>query len=381
MRRSIDRGRAVRATLSNAVPLFGVAALGWPAGVLLVVYWIEGGVALLRGTLQASFARQEPEYGVIPGAVPGKALDDKRGGVSVGPLPPIYPRNARAVFAAASVLLIFWPVGAGVVAAATVDTTVPVGPVSLAVVGVVFGHAVGLVEYLRSEQYASVSVRSALFGRSSVGVLVVGVGVVGLLSAASAPSAVLLVVVSIKFVADLSIGDHEETSDDPTEWDDDSSEVETPDGPPTATFRADRRSLLARAAGFGPLYLLVPPYLFGAIGAVGVGLLAGLGAGLLALGAAVVVTAVAVAVRTDVEVGHLEYRVYRDRIVAYDTLLDASQWALKRRTIEDATVASSVVDSIRPGTRTVVVSTFGDDRRLRALERPEAFVESVTTDR
>ena len=380
MRRPIDRSRAVRAAFSNVVPLLGVAVLGWPASLLLVVYWIEGGVALLRGAFQALFARQEPEYGTIPGVVPGKAVADKRGGVSVGSLPPIYPRNARAVFAAVSVLLIFWPIGGGVVATA-VDTAVPVGAVLLAVAGVVIGHAAGLVEYLRSERYAGVSVRLALFGRSTVGVLVFGVAGAGLLSIVSAPSAVLLAVVSLKFVADLLIGDGEETDADLTGWDGESSEVETPDGSPTATFRADRQSLLARAAGFGPLYLLVPPYLFAAAGAVSVGLFVGPGAGVSAFGVAVVVTAVAVAVRTDIEVGHLEYRVYRDRIVAYDTLLDAPQWALKRKTIEDATVASSVFDPIRPGTRTVVVSTFGDDRRLRALERPEAFVAAVTADR
>lgn len=380
MGRSIDLSQGVRAALSNGVTLLGVAALGWPASVLLVVYWLEAGVALLRGASQALFARREPEYSFIPGAVPGAALTDKRGGISVGSLPPIYPRNGRAVFAAIIVLLIFWPIGGGVVAV-TVGPDVSVGPVLLAASGIVIGHAVGFVEYLQSERYRRVSVRSALSGRYTLGVLVFGVGGVGLLSVVSAPSSLLLFVVLAKLAGDLLIGRAERTDDELTEWNEESSEIKTPDVSPEETFRSDRRALFVRAAVFGLVYLLIPPYLFTVIGAVVVGLFVGPFAGLLTLGAAAVVTAASVATRTDLDVGHLEYRVYRDRIVAYDTLLDAPQWTVEDRTIEGVTVESSVFDSVRPGGPTVLLSTFGDDRRLRALRRPEAFVEAVTHSR
>lgn len=375
MGRSIGLAHGTRAVLSNGVTLFGVAALGWPVSVLLVVYWLEAGVALLRGTCQALFARRNPEYAFIPSAVPGDALTDKRGGVSVGPFPPIYPRNLKGVFAGLTVLIIFWPVGGGVVAM-TVGPTVPVEPVLIAISGVVAGHAVGLADYFFTERYADVSVRSALSGRYTLSVLVFGVGGVGALLIAAVPSVVLSVVVVGKLAGDL-LFDRRETDDNLTAWDESSSPVETPDNAPTATFRPDRRTLFVRAAGFGVLYLLVPPYLFTVLGAVVVGLFVGPLAGALAFGGAVVVTAVGVAARTDIKLGHLEYRVYPDQIVAYDTLLGTPQWVVEHRTVESVTIESSVLDRVRPGTPTVVVSTYGEQQRLRALERPEAFVETV----
>ena len=119
--------------------------------------------------------------------------------------------------------------------------------------------------------------------------------------------------------------------------------------------------------------------MFLGLAAIVAGLIGGLVVGVAVFGVGIVVAMLGLAVRTDVERGHLEYHVYPDRIVAYDGLLDAPQWSIDRSKIEEVTIKPSRLDRIRPGSRTVVVSTYGDDRRLRALRRPEAFTDASSS--
>jgi hypothetical protein len=113
----------LRAGLTNLVAVIGVATLGWSAGALLVVYWVEAGVALVRGILQGPFAKREPEDGtpeqrrVKDRYMPLSSWDDKRSGVSIGLLPPVYPRNMSGVLSSTIVMLI--------VAVSRSTTTVP----------------------------------------------------------------------------------------------------------------------------------------------------------------------------------------------------------------------------------------------------------------
>lgn len=376
---SDSRIRVGRALLANLVPVVGIAALDWSVAALLIVYWVEAAVVTLRGAFQGLFARREPGAVALT-SLPGQSWDEKRGGVAFGPLPPIYPRNVHVVLSGLGALLVFWPF-AGAAVAAVVDTAggVPVGGVTLAVVGVVASNVVGAVDYLRHERHADCSVRSAMPGRYVFGVFMLGIGGLYALQRAAAPSVVLIAAASAKLLVDLLVAgfDSEDRLDD---WAEEPLERKLPEGEPIATVRTDRRSLHLRAPTLTPLFLIAPPYVVFSLVAALAGVFVGWQTGVATLGVAAVVVALGRVVGADVEHGHIEYRVYPTRLVAYDTLLDAPQWVVERRTIENVTVASSVLDAVGRDARTVVVSTYCDDRRLQAVERPEAFVDAVTAE-
>ena len=373
--------REVRAGLTNLVAVLGVAVFGWSASALLVVYWVEAGVAMVRGIIQGPFAKRERED-LTPGErrVRGKytplaSWEDKRGGVSIGPLPPIYPRNMSAVLGSVIVMIIFWPIAGGLVVA-TVGAELPVGTVLLAVISVVAGHAVGLINYFRNDRYVENTVGSAMSRRYVIGILVLGVGGVFVLSRASPPSVLFLIVAVGKLLADLAVTRAEASNDPLTEWDEDPLEGRVPEEEPTAVFKPNRRDLLLRAAGIAPFFILIPPYMFVGLAAVFAGLIGGLVPGVAVFAVGMVMAILGLVVRIDVERGHVEYHVYPDRIIAYDGLLNASQWSIDRNVIEDVTITPSKLDQVRPGSPTVVVSTYGNDRHLRALRRPDAFVDA-----
>jgi hypothetical protein len=374
----------MRAVLTNVVPVLGVAVLGWSAGALLVVYWVEAGVALARGIIQGPFARRDPEdmtagqQTIRDSYIPLSSWENKRGGVSIGPLPPVYPRNMSTVSSSATVALIFWPIAGGLIVA-TVGTEFPIGTVLLAVVGVVAGHAVGLINYFRNDRYLEKTVGSAMSRRYTIGIFVLGVGGMLVLSRASPPSVLFLVVAVGKLLADLAIAVAEASNDPLTRWDEESLDEQVPEEEPTAVFEPNRRDLLLRAAGIAPFFIMIPPYMFAGLAAIVAGLIGGLVVGVAVFAVGVVVVVLSMMMRTDVERGHLAYQVYPDRIVAHDGLLDAPQWSVNRNKIEEVTTEPSRLDRFRPGSRTVVVSTYGDDRRLRALRRPDAFIDASSS--
>jgi hypothetical protein len=375
----------VRATLTNLVVVLGVAVFGWSAGALLLVYWVEAGVALARGIIQAPFARRDPgemtagQQTVRDTYIPLSSWDDKSGCVSIGPLPPIYPRNISTMLTSAVVTLIFWPIAGGLVIAA-VGAEFPIGTVLLAVVGVIAGQTVGLVNYFRNDRYVENNVVSAMSRRYTIGILVLGVGGVFAISRASPPSVLFLVVAVGKLLADLAIARAEASNDPLTDWDEETLAEQIPTEEPTAVFETDRQNLLLRAAGMAPFFIFIPPYIFVGVAAVLAGLFGGIVAGVAVFALGMVIAILSLVVRIDVERGHLEYHVYPDRIVAYDRLLDAPQWSVDRTKIEETDIKPSRRDRIRPGSRTVVVSTYGDDHRLRALQRPESFVDASSSD-
>ncbi|ESS10551.1 MAG: hypothetical protein A07HR60_02566 [uncultured archaeon A07HR60] len=365
--------------VANMVVLLGVGMFGWSASVLLVVYWVEAGVAIVRGAVQGLFAEHTPTELAIDHKLPLSSWADKRGGVSVWVLPPMYPRNIPVVVASIIVLVMFWPI-VGVIVLATIEAGGSlVSPVSvgIGVVSLVIGHGVGFAEYVVSEQYTDLSVRSALLRRQVLSMFVLGVGGVIVFANTTPPAILLVVVVGVKLVGDIVFGQPERT-DSLTEWDDsDSLERGIPDTEPIETFRLSRLSLLARQLGYIPLYLLVPPYLLVALVVVPAGLIGGRGIGVVAGIVAVVTTAIGLIVRQTVQTAYLEYHVYPDQIVAHDTLLDTPQWTVSRPNVTDVTIASSRLDGIRPGNRTVVVSIYDETYRIQGLRRPEAFVESI----
>jgi hypothetical protein len=351
--------------------------LDWSVGALLLVYWIESGVAIARGLFQGLFAQREPRDTAVPSML-GGSWSEKRGGVSVGPFPPIYPRNVHIVFSGIVVLVLFWPVVGGVAGLAANSTAgeVPVGSVAVAVVGVFASNTVAAVDYVRNERYTNCTARSAVPQRYVFGVFLFGVGGLYALERAAAPSVVFAAAAAGKLLVDLFVTGFE-PDDGLGDWADEPLEERVPAGEPAAVFRTDRRGLLARAPVLVPLYLLAPPYTVLPLAAGIVGLAFGLGAGLATLGVAAAAVTVGRVVGADVESGHVEYRVYPRRIVAYDTLLDAPQWTVRPGTVENVTTTETAFERVLPGGPTVAVSTYDEDRRLYALERPEAFVETV----
>lgn len=377
MIQSDDTTRITRAVLANLVAVVGVAVLDWSVTALLLVYWIESGVAIARGLFQGLFAQREPGDTAVP-SLPGGSWSEKRGGVSLGPLPPIYPRNVHVVFSGIVVLVLFWPVVGGVVALAADSTAggVPVWSVGVAIIGVFISNGVAVVDYVRSERYTNCTARSAVPQRYVLGVFLFGIGGLYALEQAAAPPVVFAAAAAAKLLVDLFVTGFE-PDDGLGDWADEPLDEHVPAGEPAAVFRTDRRALSVRALGLVPLYLIAPPYTVFPLAAGIVGLAFGLGAGVATLGVAAAVVTVGRLVGASVEYGHLEYRVYSNRIVAYDTLLDTTQWTVRPKTVEDITLTSSVFDSVLPGGTTVVVSMYDEERRLYALDHPEAFVETV----
>jgi len=367
--------RDVYPVWSAVVVLLGVILFGWSASALLVVYWVEAGIAIVRGTVQGLFAERTPGDLSIDHRLPLSSWGEKRGGVSLWVLPPIYPRNVPIVIAGIIVLVLFWPIAGGMVLVG-LEPGIPAGSVLVAVVSLFVGHGVRFVDYITRGRYTDASVRSVLLRRETVSVFVLGVGGLIVYRYASPPSSLLIAVVVVKLVGDIVFA-RVEPGGSLTEWDDDPVESDVPDGDPIESFRVSRWSLLARAVGYTPLYLLVPPYLFLVCAAGLAGLIGGLGVGVAAGVGAVGVTALGQLVRTAVETAHLEYHVYPSRIVAHDRLLDTPQWTINRPTVTAVAIEPSWVDRIRPGNRTVVVSVYDQENRFRALRRPEAFVASI----
>lgn len=369
--------RAVRTVFANGLTVLGVTVFGWSASALLVVYWVEAGIAMTRGMVQGLFARHEPAEVDVPFGIVAESLQDKRGSVSFGPLPPLYPRNVSVVLTSGFVLLVFWPLSGLVVLASAVGSTLPVGTILLAIVVILLGHGLELVDYLESGGYTDDSPREALLRRYVVGVVLLGMFGVFVPSYSSV-SVLLVGVVLVKLAIDIATGWLGGTTDSITEWGTDSTTLEIPESEPTAVFQVERRSLLVRSLGLAPFCLILDPYIVFTFAAVIAGLLGGatigLTAGILTLG----VVGVGRIARTDIETGRLEYHVYPERIVAYDRLLDTPQWAVNRRMITGVTVESSLLDWVRPGSQTVVVSIYEERRVFKSLRRPEQFVEVLS---
>ena len=380
--------QGVSVAASNLVAVIGVTLLGWPAGALLVVYWVEAGVGVARGAVQALFARREPVE-AVSGSMPPESWSDVRGGVALGRLPTAYPRNVPVALSAVMVLFLFWPI-AGAVVLLTVESVLPVGSVLLAVGGVFLGQTLAGVAFFREEQYRNLSVRAAMGRRhpAAVAALALGGGLT-LLTVGTVPTVLVVGVAVTKTVVELAAGLTGRGDGAFDAWDDESAGASTTASrgvessnvasaeKPTATFRTDRRSLLFRTAGAAPIFLLLPPYLLATLCASMAGLLGGTQTGLVALAVVLVATVACRLVVRDVARGHREYRVYPDRIVAYDRLLDTPQWSLQRTVATTASVKSSRLDRVRPGGPTVVVTTGDDEHRLRTLRRPAAFVETL----
>lgn len=358
---------------ANTVVLLGVLLFGWSASAVLVMYWLETGVAIVRGSVQGLFANQAPEKSDIDQKLPLSSWGEKRGGVSLWTLPPIYPRNVPVVAASVVVLVMLWPI-AGVIVLANIKADFTVGALAVGSMSLLIGHGVGIMDFLMNGRYNQRSVRTVLLRRHVMGMFVLGVGgVIGFIYA-SPPSVLLAFIVIIKMAGDVLTVQWEPTNS-LTEWNEDSVEIRVPDSEPIEIFQVSQLGLFVREARYTPLYLLLPPYLILTLAAAIAWLIGGHTAGFAFGFAVVIATVISRVVHTAVQTSYLEYHVYPSQVVAYDRLLDTPQWAIKRSEVTDVTVTSSRFDQLQLGGRTVIVSVFKEDRRLEGLQRPESFVE------
>lgn len=386
----------------NLLPVAGVLALGWNATAVLVLYWIEAGVVLVREAFEGLFAPLPTGPAGQSYLLPFAELQSKRGSVTpVEWLPPVYPRNVPVALNAIAFVGIFWPlVGVGLYSLGA-DGLLPPGAgltVAVAVVGVVVRHAVTAVESLRTGRYEAESAHSMLSQRHAVGLLVL-LGLGALLSNADGSGGVgvaFLLIVATKAAFDVyefraGSTDGDSGDDEPSllgrlldrvraDSVGEESPVEVPDGAPTARFSTDGRAVRLRAVALGVVYSVVPPVglvLFGSAFLAWV--LSGVATAVVVV---VLVASASVVTRLLVEAvrfGHLEYRVYETDVVAYDRLLDAAQWRVPRREISEVTTGTGLLGRWIPrGTGTVRLDRRdGEAVRMAFLEDPERVSDAL----
>ncbi len=362
--------------VANIVVLFGVILFGWSASVLLIVYWVEAGVAIIRGAVQGAFAEDTPKDLAVDQRLPFSSWSKKRGSVSLSRLPPIYPRNIPLVVASIVVMTIFWPV-TGAIVIVSVDTGFSIGSVLVGITSLLIGHSVSFVDYIINDRYTTASPRSALLRQQVLSVFALGVGGVIVFTYTSPPSVLLVFIVIVKLISELVFAGLSHT-EPLTEWDDDSVEDRVPDTDSTEIFQISRWNLLVREIAYTPLYMLMPPYLFLTFVVILAGLIGGVRSALIIGFITIIITMICRIGVKMVQEAHVEYHVYSSHIVAYDTLLDTAQWTVRRSEVIDISVKPSRFDRIRPGGQTVVVSAYDTDYRLQALQNPDLFVNLLS---
>lgn len=357
-----DSKRLVHPATTLLVPVVGVVAFDWRLQFVLVFYWLGVGATAARLGVEATFAgRPNSETGQV--LLPAfRRLREKRGGIPTpSSLPPVYPHGLPAAIHGAGSALFVWAIACvGVVALADPATLLERrAAVAFGVVGVVGGEAVTFVSNLRRRPYEELSA-AAVFGLrhllaplAFLLVVVAGAFDEGVLGGAQFPLAVLVLgqtgvdtasefelsrrLLPARMRRETRIGDR-----DP---------IPAGRGEPTATWRVDRRSVVAARALTGPGRVLLTRagLLVGAIAAFAWLALDGT-AGVVAAGgilaAVAVVGALLVAAETDLLYGHLEYRLYDDCVVAYDRLLKTPQWRVDLTDVTETETGAAVLDRV-----------------------------------
>ncbi|MFC6730787.1 DUF6498-containing protein, partial [Natronoarchaeum mannanilyticum] len=249
----------------NALPVVGIVWFGWHASTLLVLYWFEAGVVLLRGAFEGLFAALPAGPAGRGHVFPFDELQSKRGSIQfVGWLPPIYPRNVPVVLNTLIVLALVWPLaGIGVYAVVVDGPLSPGAPssVALAAGGIVLGHGITAIESLRTGRYERESAHSVLSQRHVVGLLLSLLPGALWVDAADGSGAAgawigLAAIVCTKFAFDLYEWSAS-GSGDPSRIErlvsrvradsiGEEQSVETPDGEPIERFRPDAHAVRLR---------------------------------------------------------------------------------------------------------------------------------------
>ena len=393
----------------DAVALAAVPFTPAPLAVVFLLYWIDTTVGALRVALRTALTRPRGEYSPTgppvtrPNGSPGplRFLIPKLGALGpTGWLPPVTPHNVRSAIPGT-----LWACLSAVViaAVATVTPTPLAVPPTAGVVAVGTGtvlarHGWTLRRFCRSDRSSG---RQTLRGRQLLWSLTAGLFVVGADTAyANAPENVTAVFTLVAVLAvaarvvvrrgvdpDATV-DTDETTAPSTTIDTEPFTLSEPEGRPVDRFGVDRRA--ARIAGaLDGLVPWVDAGMFNLwVRAVGAFLpLVGVFFGVVvadlpfpvALSLGGVVPAVAVGgafvlagvAQFELAFGAMEYRLYDETLVAYDTRLDAVQWKAPVESIHDVTVVDGPWLS-PPGTDAGTVRLERSD--LATTDRPYGFV-------
>ena len=383
----IEHRREMFAVLcGNAIPLIGVAVLGWNISALVVLYWLELAVIFLFTIVQALLAGRRSEFnsaGLIIGA-----LSDRRASLSVPRTDvAIHLSSLPVVLIAIPLLSAVWlvvgTVTVGVVGADRLgDATYEM--IVLALFAMLFKEAgQTAVEYLYHGQYKEHSAQTAIRGpfiRGGLlfigGLFTVMIAAVGSDSVASdAPiselepaligTPVLVGIVLVKFGFDLAgvFRDQLTAFDESTTisfgWAYEPPTVE----PVNTTLTGEPKSIRPDWRG----------RLFGGVsnitrhpGVLKLGISIWLVAALFAMGhvwtvvaillvAGVVAPLVLASLDWWLRFGSIEYRTDGDAIVAYDRLFGHALWRIEPWDETDLRVEQDRLDSLL-GTSTIVVT-------------------------
>jgi hypothetical protein len=349
-----DRKRLVRPATTLLVPVVGVVVFDWRLRSVLLFYWFEVGVTVVRQSIEATFAgRPNSEAGRMLRPPFGK-LRNKRGGIAMpGALPPVYPRTVPTVFTGAFVALATWGfIGTQIVAlGGRVDLSAPPLEILLGTpvdspgrrlellfgaTGIVVGGLATFVSNVQNRPYQDLSARAIVGPRQIAGpILFLLVFLAGLFlsdgNLAAVRDSVFAVVVIGRTGLDAAeafgVTDRylpEGLTRDVQTGEPDA--VPPGDGEPRARWGVHRPSIVGVRMLTSPgrvfsnrdglLYLMLS--LFPVIVVDGVaGIIVSVGI----LGTVALIGAIVIGTETDLRYGHMEYRLYDDCVVGYDRLL------------------------------------------------------------
>ena len=406
-----DRKRLLRPATTLLVPVVGVVVFDWRLRSVLLFYWLEIGVTVVRQSIEATFAgRPNSEEGRML-TPPFRKLREKRGGIAMpGPLPPVYPRTVPTVVTGAFVALAVWGlIGTQIVAlGGRVDLSAPPSEILLGApvdspgrllellfgaTGIVVGGVATFVSNIQSRPYRDLSARAIVGPGQILGpVLFLLVFFAGLflsdgdLASVRDPVFAVLVIgrtgvdaaeafgVTDRYLPeglkrDVQIGERES--------------VPSGDGEPRARWRVHRpsvvwvRMLSSPGRVFsnrdGLLYLLLSLFAWVAVdGPTGTVIAAGI------LATVALTGSVIIGIETDLRYGHLEYRLYDDCVVAYDRLLETPQWRVELDEITGTKASVAFLDRL-PGLtlERLRLRTRDDSERLVGLTNAGAVREAV----
>ncbi|GGN13189.1 DUF6498-containing protein [Halarchaeum nitratireducens] len=319
-------------------PLAGVLAFGWDLLTVLVLYWVEMGVAALWGVPRALLAVPF-DRSVSSHALPLAGLREKRGGWTYRGHT-LYVRNVPTALLQLSMLGTVWG-GIGLYFAYALDLwgalgdarwlTVAAGALAIAV-----AHGVSFVrEYVGERAYEHTSARMAIShtGQQTVFVFLLAVPVAASESFRAGGLAVVTGVVAAKLLAETYrrvtddepgngvfaavFGDRDTTVDAPT--------VPVPEGDPDAVRTPDPRAVRMECACRGLATLVSRPAVLCALAAAFLAVV--LRSPLALLPASLLVASVCLgAAGRYLRLGTMAFHRYGETLVGHDRLLDEPQW-------------------------------------------------------
>jgi hypothetical protein len=406
-----DRKRLVRPAVTLLVPVVGVVVFDWRLRSVLLFYWLEVGVTVVRQSVEATFAgRPNSEEGRMLRPPFGK-IREKRGGIAMpGPLPPVYPRTVPTVFTGAFVALAAWGlIGTQIVAlGGQVDLSAPPLEILLGTpvdspgrrlellfgaTGIAVGGLATFVSNVQNRPYQDLSARAIVGPRQIAGpilfLLVFFAGLFfsdGNLVAVRDPVFVAVVIgrTGLDAAEEFGVTDRylpEGLKRDVQIGEPDS--IPSGDGEPQARWGVHRPSVVGVRMLTSPgrvfsnrdglLYLMIALFAWFVVdGTAGTIIAAGI------LATVALIGSIIVGIETDLRYGHLEYRLYDDCVVAYDRLLETPQWRVELDEITGTETSVAFLDRL-PGftLERLRLQTRNDSETLVGLADAGAVCEAV----